>query len=452
LRGAALTHSLLTIGLVAFVGSGCGKLDAFLEAVQGHQGGTGSTGAGTAGTSGSSTGAGGSSGAPATCVAEMGPTGLCKRCYDPSGVLVHEDCPPPPTGDDPMCVQITEGGAGSCADYATYKLRSSDVCAQKNLFISRLEPGPACGNGGIESMTFVCCPPPAPTPVRCNEGTDMSGRICKTCVDAGGKVVSTDCNSSVPGMMCVKIPDGGATSCKPYDTWKQYGTDACKQQAMQLTELVVGTTCGAGYQNVTYVCCATIPSGSTGAGGSAGTPSPPAPKCGQTTDASGQICKTCWDSVSGAVISNDCAPVSTGSGGSGGGQTCVAIDDGGPTSCKDAATWKRYGSERCAQQNLALADVKLAIACDGGYSMVSYVCCGAGAAPGPVVSCDSWLNPDGALCKQCRDASGNVISFECVGGQTPPNEICDVKTNADGSQCKTCYYSDGTTVSSCASP
>jgi hypothetical protein len=156
--------------------------------------------------------------------------------------------------------------------------------------------------------------------------------------------------------------------------------------------------------------------------------------------------------VSGAVISNDCAPVSTGSGGSGGGQTCVAIDDGGPTSCKDAATWKRYGSERCAQQNLALADVKLAIACDGGYSMVSYVCCGAGAAPGPVVSCDSWLNPDGALCKQCRDASGNVISFECVGGQTPPNEICDVKTNAVGSQCKTCYYSDGTTVSSCASP
>ena len=169
MRVTALTDSLLAIGFVAVVGSGCGKLDAFLDAVQGHQGGTGSTAAGTAGTSGSSTGAAGSSGAPATCI------------------------------------EITEGGAGTCTDYATYKIRSSDVCAQKNLFISRLEPGPACGDGGIESMTFVCCPPPAPPPVRCREGTDMSGRICKTCVDAGGNVVSTDCDGNVPGMMCVKI-------------------------------------------------------------------------------------------------------------------------------------------------------------------------------------------------------------------------------------------------------
>ena len=181
---------------------------------------------------------------------------------------------------------------------------------------------------------------------------------------------------------------------------------------MQLTDLVVGTPCGSNYQDVTYVCCATVPSGSTGAGGSTG----------------------------------------TGAGGSGGSQMCIAIDDGGPSSCKDAATWKQYGSDRCGQQNLTLTDLKFGVACDGGYSMVSYVCCGAGAAPGPVAACDSWVNPDGAVCKQCRDASGNVISLDCTGGQMPPNEICDVKTNADGSQCKTCYYSDGSTVSSCASP
>jgi len=379
MRATALTRSLLTIGFVALVGSGCGPLNTWLDAVQPHNGGTTSPPSGSAGTSGTSTGAGGSSGGPAT-------------------------------GNDAVCVEITEGGPGTCVEYATYKIRSNDVCAQKNLFISNLKPGPMCGNGGVESMTFVCCPPPAPSPVTCSEGTDANGRVCKTCVDASGKVVSTDCNASVPGMMCVKIPDGGSTSCKPYDLWKQYGTESCAQQKMQLTDLVVGTPCGSNYQDVTYVCCATVPSGSTGAGGS------------------------------------------TGTGGSGGSQMCIAIDDGGPSSCKDAATWKQYGADRCGQQNLTLTDLKLGVACDGGYSMVSYVCCGAGAAPGPVGACDSWVNPDGAVCKQCRDASGNVISLDCTGGKTPPNEICDVKTNADGSQCKTCYYSDGSTVSSCASP
>ena len=112
-----------------------------LDAVQPHKGGTTSPPAASAGTSGTSTGAGGS-GVAANCVAEMGATGLCKRCYDASGVLVHEDCPPPPTGNDPACVEITEGGPGTCTDYATYKIRSSDVCAQKNLFISNLEARP----------------------------------------------------------------------------------------------------------------------------------------------------------------------------------------------------------------------------------------------------------------------------------------------------------------------
>ena len=267
----ALTRSLLTIGFVALVGFGCGKLDAFLDAVQGHKGGTGSP----------------PSGYGRHLRYQHGRRRLVGRAGElrrrdgadrPLQALLRPERRPGPRGlsaaapdrrRPALCVEITEGGAGTCTDYATYKIRSSDVCAQKNLFISRLEPGPACGNGGVESMTFVCCPPPAPSPVTCSEGTDMSGRICKTCVDAGGKVVSTDCNSNVPGMMCVKIPDGGATSCKPYDPWKQYGADACKQQTMQLTELVVGTTCGSGYQNVTYVCCATVPSGSTGAGGSA---------------------------------------------------------------------------------------------------------------------------------------------------------------------------------------
>jgi len=391
MRVTGLTRPLLALGLVAVVvASGCDQLGPWLDAV--HKGsGTGTSGTGAGGTSGSAS----------------------------------------------MCVRITEGGPGTCEDYATYKIRSADVCAQKNLVISSLEPGAMCGNGGVESMTFVCCPPaPPPTPVTCSEGTDATGRVCKTCTDANGKIVSTDCNANVPGMMCEKIDGGGdSTSCKPYDIWKQYGTDTCKQKNMQLTDIALGPACGGtNYQNVTYVCCATTPSGSTGTGGSPGggtggasgqmcttnrlstgtgcksydlwkqdasatctkqnllltsiTPGPncdggivgvtftccgglvppPPPKCTQTTYASGQVCKTCVDSVTGMVISNDCAP-GPGSG------TCVAIDDGGPSSCKDEATWKKYGTDRCAQQNLALADVKVAVPCGSGASQVTYVCC-----------------------------------------------------------------------------
>jgi hypothetical protein len=220
---AGLTRFLLALGLVVFVGSGCDQLGPWWEAVQKDKG-IGPSGTGAGGTSGTAS----------------------------------------------MCVRITEGGTGTCEDYATYKIRSADVCAQKNLVISTLEPGAMCGNGGVESMTFVCCPPaPTPAPVTCSESTDETGRACKTCVDANGKTVSTDCNSNVPGMMCVNIDGGGSSSsCKPYDIWKQYGSDTCQQKNMQLTNVLTGPSCGGtNYQDVTYVCCATTPSGSTGTGG-----------------------------------------------------------------------------------------------------------------------------------------------------------------------------------------
>src|SRR3954469_6843430 len=76
--------------------------------------------------------------------------------------------------------------------------------------------------------------------------------------------------SAVPGTTCVKVPDGGPTSCNSYDVWKQYGTDACAEQKTELTDLVGGTACNGGYQDVTYVCCAAAPSGSTGSGGAGG--------------------------------------------------------------------------------------------------------------------------------------------------------------------------------------
>jgi hypothetical protein len=196
------------------------------------------------------------------------------------------------------------------------------VCTQKNLLLTSITPGPSC-DGGIVGVTFTCC---------------------------GGSTTMP------PPQMCTSSEMGGPSSCKPYDVWKQYASDACTTQNLVLTGLATGATCGDGvYQTIKFTCCAP-------------TPSPPPPKCTQTTDASGQICKTCVDSVTGMVISNDCAP-SLPSG------MCVTFEDGGATSCKDEATWKKYGSDRCAQQNLPLTDLKLNVACAGGYSTVTYVCC-----------------------------------------------------------------------------
>jgi hypothetical protein len=207
MRHPALARTLLAVAFAALAGSGCDQLFSELQDQLPPQGGASDGKAGSAG----GTGAAGSSGSSLSCVGEMGPTGICKRCYDATGVLVHEDCPPPPA-------------------------------------------------------------PP---------------------------------------------PDGG-------------------------------------------------------------TPLPP--KCGETTGASGQICKTCWDPLTGLVISNDCAPGSAGDAGAASppGTACVEIDDGGPTSCKDPATWKQYGLQACAQKNLTLTDVKVVTPCAGGDSVVTYVCCGSG--------------------------------------------------------------------------
>jgi len=265
----------------------------------------------------------------------------------------------------------------------------------------------------------------------------------------GGSGPATD-----PGA-CITLSDGGPTSCKDAATWMKYGAQTCAQQNLTLTDLKPVTTCAGGnYESVTYICCGSVPPSDAG---------PPSPviTCVQTPAAGGGICQTCTDET-GKIVKTDCPDGSPGSGGSGGsggstgtgGGACTSIDDGGPTSCKDSATWKQYGIDRCGQQNLSLIDVKPQTMCAGGYASVTYVCCGQG---GPVIvnpptTCETWTNADGATCEACKDANGKQVSAGCEGGTVPPNEICDVQTNADGSQCKTCYYSDGTSISSCPTP
>jgi len=217
--------------------------------------------------------------------------------------------------------------------------------------------------------------------------------------------------------MCEKIDGGGdSTSCKSYDTWKQYGAYECGQKNMQLTDLVTGPSCGdAKYQNATYVCCGTTPAGSTGTGGSSGAGT------GGAGGASAQACtmnkltgpNSCrsydlWKQDASAACTNqnllltaitpgpDCeggivgvtftccgdqspppGPTPTGSGGSSGNAMCMPSQMmGGDTSCKPYDVWKQYASDACTQQNLALARFATVASCgDGVYQTAWYTCC-----------------------------------------------------------------------------
>ena len=269
-------------------------------------------------------------------------------------------------------------------------------------WLKALEEAQASSNGGVNpgkdtggpSMGSAGAPMNAGsggasgTAVSCKAVVNASGATCKECVDANGAIVYEACDSVPAGSggtggsgsgttdpgACITLSDGGPTSCKDPATWKKYGTDACAQQKLTLTDLKPVTTCAGGnYESVAYICCGSVPSSD------AGSPAPVV-TCAQTPAAGGGVCQTCTDET-GKIVKTDCPDGSPSSGGFGGstgtgGGTCTTIDDGGPTSCKDPATWKQYGADRCGQQNLSLTDIKPQTMCAGGYATVTYVCCG----------------------------------------------------------------------------
>ena len=245
--------------------------------------------------------------------------------------------------------------------------------------------GPSMGTGGAPANAGSAGAPGAA--VSCKSVVNENGATCKSCVDANGASVYEACDP-VPGGSggttgggpgndpgaCLTLSDGGPTSCKDAATWMKYGAESCAQKNLTLTDLKPVTTCAGGdYESVIYVCCGTAPPNDAGA-------TAPVITCAMTTDASGGACETCTDD-SGKVVKTDCADGTGGSSGSGGSTgtgatSCTSIDDGGPTSCKDPATWKQDGIDRCGEQNLSLTDLKPLTMCAGGYASVTYVCCG----------------------------------------------------------------------------
>lgn len=63
---------------------------------------------------------------------------------------------------------------------------------------------------------------------------------------------------------------------------------------------------------------------------------------------------------------------------------CTHIKDGGPTSCKDEATWKMYGDKACSAKGLTLHSISYSGACGRGHWMAAdYECCGMPTPPPP---------------------------------------------------------------------
>src|SRR3954468_19656069 len=194
---------------------------------------------------------------------------------------------------------------------------------------------------------------------------------------------------------------------------------ALMRSLLALTVLSIATTTGCEWKAVLDDVLDGKSGEGKGVGMGAGGGSGPAPggslTCDAVPNADGAVCKRCVD-ASGVVVREDCPPSSgSGSGGSGGsggstGGSCIKIDGGGgPSSCKDAATWKKYGADACAQQNLVLNDIAYGAACGANFQNATYVCCGGatggtgagGTSGGGAIACDAYTNAAGAVCKRC---------------------------------------------------
>src|SRR5213078_1445649 len=109
-------------------------------------------------------------------------------------------------------------------------------------------------------------------------------------------------------------------------------------------------------------------SGGTGAGGASGGG---AIACDANTNAAGAVCKRCVD-ASGVVLSDECPPPQPPQPPT----SCTKLSDGGPSSCKDTATWKQYGATSCARLGLTLSEIAYGTPCGPNFQDVVYVCCG----------------------------------------------------------------------------
>ena len=131
-----------------------------------------------------------------------------------------------------------------------------------------------------------------------------------------------------PAQSCEPGYMGDPTSCKDYDTWKQYASDECAAKKMGLTDLATGAQCADGrFIEVKFMCCG--PAGTT--------PVEPPPT----------------------------------------GETCLSTTLGDGKTCVSPDLWKTHAAEACATQKMELRALDAGLTCaDGTWSLVKFECCG----------------------------------------------------------------------------
>ncbi|HRI50847.1 MAG TPA: hypothetical protein PLW65_11750, partial [Pseudomonadota bacterium] len=134
------------------------------------------------------------------------------------------------------------------------------------------------------------------------------------------------------------------------------------------------------------------------------------------------------------------------------GPKCATETQGGPTSCKDEATWSAYGAMACAGKGLVLKNVSFAKSCGPGlYREATYDCCTsttpvptptpprmcmwapAATPPGTCLAGDAWKKEGIAFCsshglqlndlkldRPCGVSGYSAAQFECCTASPPP--------------------------------
>jgi hypothetical protein len=266
------------------------------------------------------------------------------------------------------CVSESIGGATSCKPAEVWKKYASDACTSKGLDLTDLSLGTAC-SGGFTEAKYACCKS-APKPVPPKPG---------------------------PPLACFGDSQGGPTSCKPAEVWKQYASDACHAKSARLARIDYADECAKGsYRWTKYECCdASKPP----------PPPPPPPVCKTDVLGGATSCKpdalwkeyafnhcvdqklsfstmglgpSCGKDQSTSVKVTCCAPPAPPPPPPPPPPSCDWRLQGGETSCKDPATWKQYSWEACNADGLKLGELSFPDAkCgpNGETSVVKFSCC-----------------------------------------------------------------------------
>jgi hypothetical protein len=148
--------------------------------------------------------------------------------------------------------------------------------------------------------------------------------------------------------------------------------------------------------------------------------------------------------------------------------TCTSEVQGGPTSCKDVVTWKRYASDACAAKGATLTDYAAYEDCGNGNTRyVKYVCCGASLPPTPPpATCTGKSQGSPTSCKSaqiwkqyatedcaatgaslldaspyddCGDGGYRYVKYGCCGPASPPPppppSTCVTKSHGGSASC-----------------